>query len=211
MKYTISVQKLIDLSVEENLVPDAKFHYRWQEFSDWQFNALKQIGLEPQHFLLDVGCGPMRLGMQAIPYLEDGHYFGIDAFLPYISLGKKILSELEIHENYGVLDSKNFEFEKFGVKFDFAIAQSVFTHLSLSQIQTCVASLKRVMKANSKLLFTYLVRNSPIGFLYDNRQPMVYSAFCDDRFFNQIALEYNITFSMSHINHPTQSVGIFQF
>ena len=30
------------------------------------------------HRLLDFGCGSLRLGRMAIPYLLEGHYFGIE-------------------------------------------------------------------------------------------------------------------------------------
>ena len=134
MSEKLPVERLIDLSVEENILPDRKFHYRWYELGEWQFDTLVQLGLEPQHNLLDVGCGPMRLGQFAIPYLEEGRYFGIDAYPPYIRLGNRVLEECGITRKRTVIHSTTFEFEKLDAEFDFAVAQSVFTHLSGEQV-----------------------------------------------------------------------------
>ena len=38
-------------------------------------------GLRPEHRLLDFGCGALRLGVLAIPYLDAGNYFGVDSHL----------------------------------------------------------------------------------------------------------------------------------
>ena len=208
---TIPIERLIDLSVKENIVPDKEFHYLWDIYGQWQFDSLKQIGLKPQHHLLDVGCGPMRLGALAIPYLEAGHYYGIDAFAPYLSLGKKVLSELGIQKRYQLLHSSSFEFDSFGVLFDYAIAQSVLTHLSPHQIEACLVQLKKVMKPGSRLLFTYVFDRRQRGFFYFGVQPMQGPRIWSSQVFEQAAFRHGIRFSISGIKHPTQHVGIFEF
>ncbi|MFD1808433.1 hypothetical protein ACFSHQ_10805 [Gemmobacter lanyuensis] len=35
-------------------------------------------GLRPCHRLLDIGCGPLRTGCRAVPYLNPGNYWGTD-------------------------------------------------------------------------------------------------------------------------------------
>jgi hypothetical protein len=50
----------------------------WDEIGKLQFDFLKQQGLKPYHYLLDIACGALRLGVRAIPYLERGHYLGIE-------------------------------------------------------------------------------------------------------------------------------------
>ncbi|MBA2614534.1 MAG: hypothetical protein H0U90_01940, partial [Actinobacteria bacterium] len=51
---------------------------RWELVGDLQFEYLKERGLEPEHYLLDVGCGPLRGGIRFIQYLETGHYYGVE-------------------------------------------------------------------------------------------------------------------------------------
>ena len=55
----VDLQARIDAAVENNIAPDEYFSV-WDEFGDWQLDALKSIGLLPQHRLLDFGCGNGR-------------------------------------------------------------------------------------------------------------------------------------------------------
>lgn len=207
----LPVQQLIDLSVKENIVPDRYFHYDWAVYAQWQFDSLRQLGLQAQHRLLDIGCGPMRLGSLVIPYLDDGHYCGVDAFGPYLALGKDVLSAMGIRKTHSVHHSSAFDFEVFGMKFDYAIAQSVFTHLSQGQMEACVSQLKKVMRPGGKALFTYLVDWRQRGFLYCGIQPMQSPRIPSHEAFQRMASRHGVNFCMSQIQHPTQRVGLFQF
>src|SRR3979409_2149502 len=51
---------------------------RWEEIGELQFQFLRTHGLEPQHRLLDIGCGSLRGGVRFVSYLDPGNYFGID-------------------------------------------------------------------------------------------------------------------------------------
>ncbi|NRA10011.1 MAG: methyltransferase domain-containing protein [Myxococcales bacterium] len=211
MTNEISVEQLIDLSIEENILPDHKFHYRWHELAEWQFDALCRSGLEPGHRLLDIGCGPLRLGLRAIPYLEDGNYFGVEAFPPYIRLGQRVLRECGVDKRSTILQSTMFEFEKFKATFHFAIAQSVFTHMSDDQVRHCVTKLQSVMEPGGRLLFTYIVGRDPSGFLYGGVQPMVRLGVPDASWFDGLASDLGLRFECSEIPHPTQEVGLLIF
>ncbi len=51
----------------------------WSELAQYQFNILTSHGLKPEHTLLDIGCGPLTVGMKLIPYLNrSGNYVGVD-------------------------------------------------------------------------------------------------------------------------------------
>ena len=50
----------------------------WDEIGELQFSFLKRQGLRPDQVLLDIACGSLRLGVKAIPYLQPGHYLGIE-------------------------------------------------------------------------------------------------------------------------------------
>lgn len=211
----ISVEKLIDLSIDVGLVPHAKFQYQWDTFSNWQFDTLLKLGLKPEHKFIDFGCGSLRLAVKAIPYLNEGNYYGIDPFVPYMELGKKILEELKITKKYTILESSKFELEKFNQAFDFGIAQSVFTHLSLKQIEAAVIALKNTMAKGGVFVFTFIVSNkmSPRGFFFDDAyEPMIDSPQCTKEFYAEIAAKYDIKYvADSDITHPSQNVGIFYF
>lgn len=80
--------------------------------------------------MVEVGCGPLRAGRMFIPYLLPGHYFGIEPNRWVVEEGIK-------HElGEGVLEVKrptfwfvdDFSADGFGSGFDYALAQSVFSH-----------------------------------------------------------------------------------
>ena len=62
----------------------------WDQMGHHQLRFLVEQGLAPQHRLLDIGCGSLRLGMHAIEYLEPGHYFGTDISGDLIDAGYRI-------------------------------------------------------------------------------------------------------------------------
>ena len=67
-------------------------------------------------------------------------------------------------------------FAQFGRKFDFALAHSVFTHLSFDLIERCLESLKKVMTAGGELIFTITMgADREEHFVYIHNIPMTSS------------------------------------
>lgn len=211
VKSNLGVQRIIDLSLDVGMVPGAKFHYKWYEYAQWQVEALKKVGLEPQHKLLDIGCGPLRFGLLGIEYLDDGGYFGMDVFPPFIELGKALYKESGLSKSYQVLEDANFEFSRFNNMFDYAMSQSVFTHLSKDQVERCLKNLKNVMNPGGQLLFTNIVSAAPRGFLYSSKQPMFTGVNMDETFYRGLCSSLEIEFVPHVMDHPTQHVHIIKF
>jgi len=209
---TLDAQTLIDMALDVNIAPSTWFT-QWDELGDWQFDILKRCGLQPEHRLLDIGCGPLRLGALAIPYLDPDHYCGIDPTGPLLALGRKVIDRLGIDRRYSLLQSGAFEFGRFGVQFDFAIAQSVITHLSEAQITACFSALKAVMRPGGRFIFTYLLARhaAPLGFLMDGVVPMIRPGLADERLFANLADRLGFCFVASDEPHPSQKVGICTF
>jgi cyclopropane fatty-acyl-phospholipid synthase-like methyltransferase len=208
----VDLQMRIDAAVECNVAPDEYFSI-WDEFAEWQLNALKTVGLKPNHRFLDFGCGAFRLGLSAIEYLDDGNYHGIDAFEPYIDIGKKLVAAAEVTKKFTAIASKDFEFGKFGTQFDFGNAQSVFTHMSGDECDRCMAELKEVMVPGGIFFFTFLV-GAPLtrGMLYLGAQTMHRFAMNDPEFFEALAARHDARFERSNIPHITgQQVALYHF
>jgi SAM-dependent methyltransferase len=208
----LDLQTRIDAAVEQNLAPDEYFSV-WEDFGLWQLQALKLAGLSPSHTLLDVGCGAMRLGIYAADYLNDGNYYGVDAFAPYIAAGHRLASAAGLSKKYSLLATKTFDFENFGVQFDYANAQSVLTHLSGDECHECMAALGKVMKPGGVFFFTYLVgRPVTQGLLYGAMQAMRRFAETDPEFFVKLGRSHGVTFETVDISHPTgQQVGLYRY
>lgn len=208
----VDLQTRIDAAIECNVAPDEYFSI-WDELADWQLDSLKKVGLLPQHKLLDFGCGAFRLGLAAIDYLDDGNYFGIDAYPPYVEIGKKLVVVAGIKKKYSALASKEFEFDKFDAKFDVGNAQSVFTHMSGEECGRCMVALKRVMKPGGVFLFTYLI-GAPVtrGMLYLGAQAMQRFSMNEAAFFANLGKPHGVQFESVDIPHITgQQVALFRF
>ncbi|MBX3478327.1 MAG: class I SAM-dependent methyltransferase [Brevundimonas sp.] len=130
----------------------------WDEMGAHQLDFLISRGLKPEHRLLDIGCGSLRLGVRAIAWLAPGRYFGSDLSQALIDAGyaaelDDALRAKAPRDHFAVNDDFDFGFLPEPV--DFAIAQSVFTHLPLNHMRRCLARLKGRMKPGGQALFTY--------------------------------------------------------
>jgi SAM-dependent methyltransferase len=136
---------------------------RWLEVSHLQTDFMIKMGLKPEHVLLDIGCGSLRGGVEFISYLHAGNYLGMDNSNRLIQagikeeLGRRLL-KLKSPE---FVVSRRFEFEKFSKKPDFALAHSVFTHLSESDIRLCLEKLRHFVNPGCRLYATYFIADAP--------------------------------------------------
>ncbi len=133
----------------------------WDEIGSLQFEFLKSYGLKPWHRLVDVGCGCLRGGVHFVQYLEPNNYFGTDINQSLLDAGYDI--ELERYELQSRLPRSqlrcdtDFDFSTYTVSFDFALAQSLFTHLPANHIRLCLARLQRAMAANGSFFATFFI------------------------------------------------------
>jgi hypothetical protein len=105
--------------------------------------VLQARGMTPEDHLLDIGCGALRLGHMAVPYLKPGHYWGTDASLELMRHGR--LHELadpdRLPEHHLVKDEE-FAFPGIPATITLAIAWGVFTHLPAPALPPALATLR---------------------------------------------------------------------
>ncbi len=103
-----------------------------------QLSTLVREGIYPSSKLLDVGCGCLRAGYWLIHFLDPGCYFGIEPNTRMLQAGIDAVlgSELQKAKRPCFDTNDQFDFSIFGVKFDFVLARSIWTHASKPQIQT---------------------------------------------------------------------------
>lgn len=118
------------------------------------------LDLRPEHKLLDIGCGCFRAGRYFIENLEPGNYYGVDANLSLMQAGYDVeptdeqrrrlpVENLRANDRFGV---------DFGTQVDFAIAQSVFTHVSLNHIRLCLYRASKVVRPGGSFYATFFER-----------------------------------------------------
>ena len=128
----------------------------WEEIGNLQIDFLKDRGLNPGHKLLDVGCGCFRAGIHLARYLDWGNYHGIDRDPDILEKGKIELSDAGIpHGSVNIQCDTLFTFELFNTNFDYMIAQSVFTHINLNDIQRCLYKTAKVLEPGGKFFATF--------------------------------------------------------
>src|SRR5262249_20347462 len=120
---------------------------QWDEIGKLQLDYLVTNGLDPSSVLIDIGCGCLRGGVHFVDYLAQGKYFGLDLNESLLDAGYEI--ELEAvglqHKlpREHLVCNGDFDFEAFPQPFDFAIAQSLFTHIPPSDIRVCLERLSQ--------------------------------------------------------------------
>jgi SAM-dependent methyltransferase len=130
---------------------------RWEELAELQFAYLVDHGLEPEHYLLDVGCGPLRGGIRFIRYLEPGRYYGVEKDADVLEEAGRVELPREglVDKRPVLVPMENFDFPSLGRAFDFALAQSVFTHLTVNSIIRCLMQMERVLAPGGRFFATY--------------------------------------------------------
>src|SRR5438309_9276752 len=123
------------------------------------FNLLTTLGLRQHHLLLDVGCGSLRIGRLLIPYLNRGKYFGVEPNNWLVEAG----IEHELGKDVVPIKRPTFFFSaspetvvQAKVSFDFALAQSIFSHCGLDLIRGWLSAVSRSLADDGGLVATFL-------------------------------------------------------
>jgi SAM-dependent methyltransferase len=197
--YMEAYSRHTDLRVERD--PRAAVGGRWEEIGRLQFEFLLRNGLEPRHKLLDIGCGTLRGGRHFIRHLDAGNYSGMDISPRAIEFGLQLVEEEGLAEKRPRLlvnrnkDLKLTEFKD--EKFDFLLAQSVFTHLKAERIEECFQHVGRIMHQGSVFFFTFKLAPEAVQ---TERKTFRYPF----GFFHSLAVRHNLAVKdrSADYNHP---------
>lgn len=145
---------------------------RWKETGEIQMDLLRAAGLEPQHRLLDIGAGSLRLGCRAVPFLDPGNYWATDLSAALMQRGWQAeLAEKDRLPLSQLVQDGDFSFPGLPEDIDFAIAFAVFTHLPMPYLRRALLSLRSRFPRLRQLLFTVFLAPDATAFLGPVRQP----------------------------------------
>jgi len=173
------------------------------------FNLLTTLGLRQHHSLLDIGCGSLRIGRLLIPYLNRGKYFGVEPNEWLVEEGIK----RELGETLVQIKRPTFFFSdspetavQVKVLFDFALAQSIFSHCGLDLIKGWLSAVSRSLAQDGALVATFLPGEEDslrTGWAYPecvNYRPAT---------LERAAAESNLRFEILDWKHPRQTWALF--
>jgi SAM-dependent methyltransferase len=120
--------------------------------------TLLALGLSPNHNLLDVGCGCLRIGYWLIHLLDQGRYAGLEPNTKMLQTGLDVFLSAETVESKRPKFASNddFDFSVFDVSFDFVLARSIWTHAAPRQIETMLDGFVHCSNPRGLFLTSYL-------------------------------------------------------
>jgi SAM-dependent methyltransferase len=123
------------------------------------FNLMTTLGLRQYHTVLDVGCGSLRVGRLLIPYLNVGGYTGIEPDEWLVDEGVRRetgMDQIRIKAPRFLTASTPDALPE-GPTFDFAVAQSVFSHAGPDLLDGWLQGIASRLKDSGALLATFIV------------------------------------------------------
>ena len=124
-----------------------------------KFNLLTTLGLRQYHTVLDIGCGSLRIGRLLIPYLNVGNYVGIEPNKWLVDDG----IQREIGQDQIRIKQPQFYFSDSAIdlasdeRFDFAIAQSIFSHCGPDLVERWLTESSAHLRESGVLAATFLI------------------------------------------------------
>lgn len=128
---------------------------RWDETGRAQMQILRDMNLRPEHVLLDIGAGSLRLGCKAVEFLHRGNYWATDASRALMLRGRETeLSDPTILLESHLIEDNSFDFVGVTSEITHAICFAVFTHLPISYLARALQNLPKSFPKLEQFAFT---------------------------------------------------------
>ena len=128
----------------------------WAEHQQMQLNFMKRRGLTPSSTVLDIGCGPMRLGSALIPCSMTVGTLDRTSTPPRLHLVRRSSVNSVFQKGpYTLFASDHFDFSLVDRPVQIAFANSVFSHLTLNSIFTALLQLHAVLAPSGVFYSTF--------------------------------------------------------
>jgi SAM-dependent methyltransferase len=134
----------------------------WKLKRDFQISFLKNQGLQPSDFLVDIGCGTLRGGLPIIDFLAAGHYFGVEARSEVLDEAWREIRENNLAAKEPVLIAcADFSRLEPAQQFTVAWAFSVFFHMTDAVLVNCLTWVRGHLAPGGRLFANVSVADAP--------------------------------------------------
>lgn len=123
-----------------------------------QFRLLTSLGLREDHKILDFGCGSLRVGRLLIPYLHPQNYYGVEPnnYLIEDGIEANLGADLISVKRPSFSNSSDFSIPFEDVKFDFIVAQSIFSHTGLDLLKKALNGFANSLSEDGIVVATFI-------------------------------------------------------
>lgn len=150
-------------------------------------HLIELCDLQPDHAVLDVGCGSGRMALPLTGYLNaEGRYAGFDVSRRAVAWCTKNISRSRPNFEFKVADIYNglynrkgkstpaeFRFPFPDASFDVVFLASVFTHMFPSGVENYLREIARVLKPGGRCLITFFLLNEEsLGLINAKKQKL---------------------------------------
>ncbi|WP_196161773.1 class I SAM-dependent methyltransferase [Reinekea sp. G2M2-21] len=134
----------------------------WDEIGGLHLTFLVNEGLLPSHDVLDIGCGCLRGGIPLIRYLENYRYYGIDKNKSLVQAGQIELRKYDLTDKdpYLIVNDQ-FLIGNIKKRFKYIISVSLFTHLTLDAIDSCLKLVREYLSSSGTYFSSFFLAPSP--------------------------------------------------
>jgi len=125
---------------------------QFDSFGILERELLIQYGLQPDGYVIDVGCGSGRLAKPLSQYLTAGQYLGIDVVPDLVDYARNLVARpdwrFQVADGLCIPEQDD--------QADIVCFFSVFTHLLHEQSYVYLQEARRVLKPGGKIVFSFL-------------------------------------------------------
>lgn len=179
--------------------------------------------LQPDHRVLDVGCGIGRMAVPLTGFLRpEGEYWGFDPvpegvawcqqhITPRFPNFQFYVSDVwsKSYNRAGKVQARDYLFPHHAGSFDFVFAISVFTHMVPADVENYLTNIARVLKPGGICLATYFLLNDSTrksGAARDFRYPVDTSSVCHA--VSRVEFEKAVAFDETYIRGVYEKRGL---
>lgn len=140
---------------------------QYRESAEAYFELFREAGLTPEDRVIDYGCGSLRIGSVLIPFLDPGHYHGLDTSERFF---QDALSRLpgnlrqEKRPQCGVIDRKSITHLAAKIRPTFLISTHVLIHIPRKELPGFFTNISSLISSGGLALVDFIQSSKPTRF-----------------------------------------------